>query len=153
MVSAAKYTRDARTAGWIFPLFFAKPVSYCARIVREKGLHVIADFFGCEIDRLASTETDLSEIRAKISAQLVKTGMTELGNYYHFFGPQALTAVVCLAESHLTFHTWPEQQYASIDLFLCGHANEREQKASAMIEFFEKELFRPKEIKKISLER
>jgi S-adenosylmethionine decarboxylase len=32
----------------------------------------------------------------------------------------AITLVLILAESHLSIHTWPEQQLIAIDLFSCG---------------------------------
>ena len=28
-----------------------------------------------------------------------------------------------LAESHISIHTWPERNYAAIDLFMCGGCN------------------------------
>ncbi len=31
-----------------------------------------------------------------------------------------MTGVVLLAESHVTIHTWPEHDYAAVDVFLCG---------------------------------
>ncbi len=32
----------------------------------------------------------------------------------------AITLVLILAESHLSIHTWPEEQLIAIDLFSCG---------------------------------
>ncbi|MGH3729896.1 MAG: adenosylmethionine decarboxylase, partial [Micromonosporaceae bacterium] len=34
--------------------------------------------------------------------------------------PQGVTAVVLLAESHMSIHTWPESGYAAVDVFTCG---------------------------------
>jgi len=31
-----------------------------------------------------------------------------------------VTGAVLLAESHVTIHTWPEHDYAAVDVFLCG---------------------------------
>jgi S-adenosylmethionine decarboxylase len=27
-----------------------------------------------------------------------------------------------LAESHISIHTWPEAEYAALDIFMCGQA-------------------------------
>ena len=32
----------------------------------------------------------------------------------------AVTLVLVLAESHLSVHTWPEEQLVAVDLFSCG---------------------------------
>jgi S-adenosylmethionine decarboxylase len=32
----------------------------------------------------------------------------------------AITLVLILAESHLSIHTWPEENLVAIDLFSCG---------------------------------
>jgi S-adenosylmethionine decarboxylase proenzyme len=31
-----------------------------------------------------------------------------------------ITGVAILAESHISIHTWPETEYAAIDVFMCG---------------------------------
>jgi S-adenosylmethionine decarboxylase len=28
--------------------------------------------------------------------------------------------VVVLAESHISIHTWPERNFAAVDIFMCG---------------------------------
>jgi S-adenosylmethionine decarboxylase len=33
-----------------------------------------------------------------------------------------VSGVVVLAESHISIHTWPERQYAALDVFMCGDA-------------------------------
>jgi len=39
---------------------------------------------------------------------------------FHNFSPQGYTAVILLAESHLSIHTYPEDQIAHVDLFCCN---------------------------------
>jgi len=31
-----------------------------------------------------------------------------------------MSGVFILSESHLSFHTWPEENYVSVDLYVCG---------------------------------
>lgn len=38
----------------------------------------------------------------------------------------AITLVLVLAESHLSIHTWPEEDMVAIDLFSCGAIDGRE---------------------------
>lgn len=41
----------------------------------------------------------------------------------HGFGEGfGYTGVLILAESHISFHTWPEHNYAALDIFMCGEA-------------------------------
>lgn len=44
--------------------------------------------------------------------------LTKLGEVYHDFNPAGFTAVVCLSESHLSVHTWPEYQLVNLDIYL-----------------------------------
>ena len=45
--------------------------------------------------------------------------------------------MVVIAESHLTIHTWPEYDYAAIDIFTCGDIIKPEVAASFLIKQFE----------------
>ncbi|MDI6778123.1 MAG: adenosylmethionine decarboxylase [Patescibacteria group bacterium] len=46
--------------------------------------------------------------------KILKTG-------FHKFKPQGLTGFFLLSESHLSFHTWPEENHIAIDLFTCSN--------------------------------
>ena len=47
-------------------------------------------------------------------------GATIVGQTFHQFSPQGVTGVVAIAESHVWIHTWPEYEYAAVDIFTCG---------------------------------
>ena len=36
---------------------------------------------------------------------------------------QGITGVIVLAESHINIHTWPEVEFAALDIFMCGKTN------------------------------
>jgi len=40
--------------------------------------------------------------------------------HFHQFVPQGVSGSVIIAESHFNIHTWPENNYAAVDLFTCG---------------------------------
>ncbi len=51
----------------------------------------------------------------------VKAGATVLNCYFHHFGEGlGVTGVVSLKESHVSIHSWPELDYAAVDIFMCG---------------------------------
>jgi S-adenosylmethionine decarboxylase len=46
--------------------------------------------------------------------------LQEIKRISHKFEPYGLTAICLLKESHISIHTWPENNSACIDIFTCG---------------------------------
>lgn len=87
--------------------------------IRSVGSHVLADISGSDsplLDDGAGLEALL--IRASQAA-----GATVLTAHHHAFEPQGVTAIVVLAESHVSVHTWPEWGGATLDAYTCGAAD------------------------------
>ena len=80
------------------------------------GIHIIADFYGVEAELISSVETVREIMEGAVSAG----NLTKLGSSYHQFKPYGASGVILLAESHLSFHTWPEYNTVTLDLFTCG---------------------------------
>ena len=60
------------------------------------------------------------------SRKSARTGASLLKIFLHEFPSSGgITGVALLAESHMSIHTWPEKEYAAIDIFMCGHADTR----------------------------
>lgn len=79
--------------------------------------HGILDLYGVDAALLA----DPTEIRHALFQAAQAAQATILNEHFHHFGEnQGVTGVLLLAESHLSIHTWPEHQYAAVDIFLCG---------------------------------
>ena len=51
-------------------------------------------------------------------AKVAKVTVLEISKYK--FEPQGFTLVALLAESHISFHTFPEKGIISFDFFTCG---------------------------------
>ncbi len=50
-----------------------------------------------------------------------EAGATLLHIHLHHFTPNGgVSGVAVLAESHISIHTWPERDYAALDVFMCG---------------------------------
>ncbi|MFO0902731.1 MAG: adenosylmethionine decarboxylase [Pirellulales bacterium] len=80
------------------------------------GTHLLLDLYGCAPDLLddpAGLEALLREAAAAAGAQVV-------GAMSHRFSPHGASVVCLLAESHISIHTWPEQQTAAVDIYTCG---------------------------------
>ena len=84
-------------------------------------------FSGKHLMLAIETDFDLENVLAvkTILCEAVKaTGATILGTLEHKFTPQGYSAVVLIAESHASIHTYPEckpLQRAFIDYFTCGN--------------------------------
>lgn len=79
------------------------------------GKHLIADFFG------AAHLVNADDVGKVLVAAANACRATVLESSSHDFGERAgFTSVVLLAESHISVHTWPEHDYAAIDIFMCG---------------------------------
>ena len=85
--------------------------------VRCAGAHLIIDLY--EADRLDDIEHIEQTLRACVDAAQA----TLLHIHLHHFEPNGgVSGVAVLAESHISIHTWPENGYAALDVFMCGNA-------------------------------
>ena len=82
------------------------------------GNHLIIDLWG------VINHVDVSSIVDLFSSACVDAGATVLFSHCHPFGEDCgTTGVIVLAESHLSWHHYPEVDLISIDIFMCGSAN------------------------------
>jgi len=78
------------------------------------GLHILAEFTSEEVPLLESSEA----CRLLFDQLIRQHDLRKVGEVYHDFPGGGFTAVVCLTESHLSIHTWPEYRLATFDVFL-----------------------------------
>jgi spermidine synthase len=82
------------------------------------GRHILVEFLGCSPEIL----NDVSVIETSMVNAAQKAGATVIQSTFHHFSPFGVSGVVVIQESHLAIHTWPEYQYAAVDLFTCGES-------------------------------
>jgi len=83
--------------------------------VRYAGNHVLVELWD------ASNLDDPKQIEDALLQGARDAGATILHSHFHHFSPYSgVSGVVVLAESHISIHTWPEKNYAAIDIFMCG---------------------------------
>lgn len=80
------------------------------------GRHILVEFNGCSPEIL----NDVAIIEAAMVTAAQNAGATVIQSSFHHFSPFGVSGVVVIQESHLAIHTWPEYQYAAVDLFTCG---------------------------------
>lgn len=97
------------------------------------GLHVLLELRACNGERL----DDLTFVRDTMLRAARETGATVIDDIFHQFSPQGVTGVVAIAESHLCIHTWPEYDYAAVDIFTCGEGFSPHDAAALIVEAFE----------------
>jgi S-adenosylmethionine decarboxylase len=85
--------------------------------VRFAGSHLIIDLFG------ARRLDDLKHIERTLKRCVEVAGATLLHIHLHHFTPNGgVSGVAVLSESHISIHSWPEADYAALDVFMCGNA-------------------------------
>ncbi len=94
------------------------------------GYHYIVELVDC--DRKTISDTQLLEKILLSVAQ--KARAVVMGSYFHSLPPEGVTGVVVLAESHITIHTWPEDNYAAVDLFVCGKHTQINQAINLLVQ-------------------
>jgi len=83
--------------------------------VKYAGTHLLIDFRGDQNLR------DLEAIETALRQAVTACGATLLDLRLHRFSSTGgVSGVAVLAESHMSIHTWPEFEYAAVDIFMCG---------------------------------
>jgi len=81
------------------------------------GMHVLVELTGASSALL----NDEGMLRKMMYEAATAIDATVLKDFFHRFQPQGITGILAISESHLTIHTWPEFNYAAVDIFTCGN--------------------------------
>ena len=85
--------------------------------VEFAGTHLIIDLW--DVNRIDDPE----HIERSLCDAAVRAGATILSSDFHVFTPNnGVSGVIVLSERHISIHTWPERNFAAVDVFMCGAA-------------------------------
>lgn len=94
------------------------------------GIHLVGDLKGVAPEKISG-----SEAMQEVMEGAVKFGkLTKIRSYYHQFSPNGVSGIILLAESHLSFHTWPEYGLVALDIFTCGPSENAESALEYILE-------------------
>jgi len=114
----------------------------------KPGLHILSEFTSEYVALLNKS----SAFRLHIDGLINQHRLNKVGEVYHDFENGGFTAVVCLTESHISIHTWPEYNLATFDVFLSNYQFENDEKArtiyKGVIEFYRGTELQKHEIKR-----
>lgn len=80
----------------------------------KMAVQLIADLYDCSemIDDMEAVREAAHKAIGYVGAQIVEECI-------HKFEPIGITYFAIISTSHFSIHTWPEYQYAAIDIFSC----------------------------------
>ncbi|MHC5218238.1 adenosylmethionine decarboxylase [Enterococcus sp. LJL128] len=97
------------------------------------GKHYLIELKNCPKEKLTSVPL-VEQLMLQIADECK---LTRVQHYFHQFEPWGVSGVIILAESHLTIHTWPEENYAAVDLFVCSDLPSESHFTSLLLTLFE----------------
>ncbi len=80
------------------------------------GRHLLVELYDCDTKVISDVRT-IENIMVG-AAHAAKATIVDV--VFHNFNPNGISGVIVIAESHLTIHSWPEHNYASVDIYTCG---------------------------------
>jgi len=96
--------------------------------------------------------TDI-ELFKSYSIKLIQEFQLEIvGISEHKFIPNGFTMAICLKESHICIHTWPEFNQLTLDIYLCNYLKDNSEKVELLGNCF-KEYFDAKVLNETNVYR
>lgn len=80
------------------------------------GRQILVEFYDCD----TSSINDVDYIENAMLSATKAAKATIISHNFHKFSPYGISGVIVIAESHVAIHTWPEYNYAAVDIFTCG---------------------------------
>ena len=94
----------------------------------QPGLHFIGDIDSQNEFALRDT----ASCKILLDRLINLHGLTKVGEVYHSFDGAGFTATICLTESHIAIHTWPEYGKVTFDVFLSNFRHNNDQKGESI---------------------
>lgn len=86
------------------------------------GKHVYGNLYGC--DKKILSDVNLLKKLIIEAAEIARMTIVEVKSW-KFGGEKGGVSVIALVvESHIAIHTWPNYEYATVDVFTCGEKSD-----------------------------
>ena len=79
------------------------------------GTHITWDVYNCNVESLSFVPT----VQKVLNAIVEELQLSKVNESFKQFEPIGVTGFILLEESHVSIHTWPEHQFAAVDIFSC----------------------------------
>lgn len=112
------------------------------------GLHILSELVTPHITLL----DDHLAVREFFYTKIEELNLNALGEVWHKFENGGYTGVICLTESHIAIHTWPEHGIVTFDIYLSNFRKNNDANTRSFFEdtvkFFKAASHRCKEVKR-----
>ena len=79
------------------------------------GTHITWDVYNCNADTLSF----IPKVKEVLNAIVEELQLSKVNESFKQFEPIGVTGFILLEESHVSIHTWPEHEFAAVDIFSC----------------------------------
>ena len=79
------------------------------------GTHITWDVYNCDAQSLSFTP----KVKDVLNSIVDELRLSKVNQSFKQFEPVGVTGFILLEESHVSIHTWPEHQFAAVDIFSC----------------------------------
>lgn len=94
------------------------------------GLHKLVTLQVEEVDLLTNSENFIV-----FSEKIIqKFELEKVGIITHNFENNSFTIAICLKESHICIHTWPEFKQLTLDVYLCNYLQDNSNKVKDIVQ-------------------
>lgn len=94
------------------------------------GIHILLEIREVNNELLSKADC----FRKLINSLIANNDLKSVGEVWHSFDNGGFTGVVCLTESHLSIHTWPEFSRLTFDVFLSNFQKNNDSKTKLIAE-------------------
>jgi len=112
--------------------------------MKALGRQILVEYYDCDADVI----NDVAQIENILLSATRAAKASIISHNFHKFSPHGVSVTIVIAESHVAIHTWPEYNYAAVDIFTCGETID-----PWVIQEYIKDAFLSKNISSIEMKR
>ena len=79
------------------------------------GTHITWDVYNCN----AHAVSFIPKVKDVLNRIVDELQLSKVNQSFKQFQPVGVTGFILLEESHVSIHTWPEHEFAAVDIFSC----------------------------------
>jgi S-adenosylmethionine decarboxylase len=96
----------------------------------QPGLHILSRIYSEDHNLL----TEFGRLQVFLEKLISDYDLHKVGEVFYPFENAGYTGVVCLTESHIAFHTWPEYRLLTLDIYLSNHQKNNEHTSKKILD-------------------